>query len=439
MGERASEVNAGDCTKYGVDGCRIACELKEGGMRLQIRLPEVRPDEYPVPLACPYGCGGRVFALHQTHTKRLDDIDYTSVTVRRYRCVQCRHCFRVYPTGVTHAPRSQKLRAVSVLLYVLGLSYGGVADALHAFGQRGSKSGVYRDVQAAGAAVERLRNQPVGQQAGRQQAGEQRQERTGTQSARQVRVLSADATYVRCKGNEVTIGVAVDALAGDVLDVELIDGESVEALRAWLEQLAQALDVEVLLTDDLDSYKSVADALGVEHAICRHHVNQNVAKLVAELGEQALRCAANAIPPPGVASTPQQLLDDLESLQLLMALRPPDGAAQLGRLLKRYQAAPLPAKGERATLWYRMRLALIRYQNNWPRLTLDQRWNQRHPDQRLDGTNNVAERAIGWFIKERYRTMRGFKRRASIRNIARLIPALAAHQHQPLLATLLAA
>lgn len=46
-------------------------------MRLQIRLPEVRPDEYNVPLACPYGCGGRVFALHQTHTKRLDDIEYT--------------------------------------------------------------------------------------------------------------------------------------------------------------------------------------------------------------------------------------------------------------------------------------------------------------------------------------------------------------------------
>jgi hypothetical protein len=30
-------------------------------------------------------------------------------------------------------------------------------------------------------------------------------------------------------------------------------------------------------------------------------------------------------------------------------------------------------------------------------------------DEKLDGTNNASERAIGWWIKERYRTMRGYK------------------------------
>lgn len=73
-------------------------------MRLRIRLPEVRPDEYGVPLVCPYGCGGRTFALHQEHEKRLVDVRHSAVTVRRYRCVACGHTFRVYPTGVTHAP-----------------------------------------------------------------------------------------------------------------------------------------------------------------------------------------------------------------------------------------------------------------------------------------------------------------------------------------------
>jgi IS1 family transposase len=259
-----------------------------------------------------------------------------------------------------------------------------------------------------------------------------------------VQVLSADATYVTCRGEEVTIAVAVDALGGDVLAVELVDGESAAALRPWLAHLAAELGVEVLLTDDRDSYKMLADELGLEHALCRHHVNQNVAALVAELGEQTLRllqtpAPAAPPPPPGVESNLEQVLVDLETVQLLMALRPPDGAEQLGRLLKRYQAAPVPAKGEKATLWYRFRLALTRYQVNWPRLTLDQRWNRRHPEQRLDGTNNVAERAIGWLIKERYRTMRGFKRRLSVRNVARLIPCLAAHPEEPLLATLLAA
>jgi transposase-like protein len=329
--------------------------------------------------------------------------------------VACEHTFRVYPTGVTHALRSQQLRGVGVLLYVLGLSYGGVVDALHALGWRGSRSSVYRDVQTAGAAVERLRAAGVN---------------------RRVRVLSADATYVRCQGQEVTIAVAVDALAGDVLDVELVDSESVAALQPWLEQLTAALGVEVLLSDDQDSYKIVADELGVEHALCRHHVNQNVAALVAELSEQAQHAPASV--PPGIDSSPERLLDDLDYVQLLMALRPPDGATQLMTLLRRYQAAPSPGKGERATLWYRFRLALTRYQANWRRLTHDQRWNARHPDQRLDGTNNVAERAIGWLIKERYRTMRTFKRRLSVRHLAQLLPCLAAHPNEPILAALLA-
>jgi len=39
----------------------------------------------------------------------------------------------------------------------------------------------------------------------------------------------------------------------------------------------------------------------------------------------------------------------------------------------------------------------------------------------LDGTNNATERAIGWWIKERYRTMRGYKRTQSALNVSRLI------------------
>ena len=121
-----------------------------------------------------------------------------------------------------------------------------------------------------------------------------------------------------------------------------------------------------------------------------------------------------------------------------MALRPPDGAAQLSQLFRHYQAAPSPPKGEKASLWYRFRLALLRWSNNWPRLTFDQRWNRQH-ETRLDGTNNVAERAIGRWIKERYRTMRTYKRPASVLNLAHLIPDLAAHPDQPRLAHLLTA
>ena len=390
-------------------------------MRLRLRLPEVRPDEYTVPLTCPYGCGGRYFALLQQCRKEMSDPNYPTVQVRRYKCLRCGRSFRVHPTGVGRHHRSQRLRGIGIMLYVLGLSYGGVADALAAFGWAGSKSSVYRDVQAAGESVTRLRQlQPV----------------------RQVKVVSADATYVVCRGQDVTIAVALDALAGDVLDVELVDSESADALRTFLTRLQAEYGMEVLLSDDQDSYKTLADELGVDHSICRAHINRNVARIVAELAEEAMR--GNSPPPPGVQSDLEQVLVDLEYLQQLIALRPADGAAQLGNFLRRYQAAPPPAKGGKASLWYRLRLAILRWSNQWQRLTFDLQWNRRHASsahppaaQRLDGTNNVAERAIGGWIKERYRTMRTFKRTASVRNVAQLIPFLAATSNQPTLAALL--
>lgn len=389
-------------------------------MRLRLRLPTVVPDEYAVPLRCPYGCGGQYFALHQACAKAVADPSCQAVTVRRYRCVQCGRSFRVHPTGVSRHHRSQRLRGIGVMLYVLGLSYGAVADALAAFGWPGSKSSVYRDVQAAGAAVERLRR---------------------LQPARHVQVVSADATYVLCNRQAVTIAVALDALAGDVLDVELVDSESANALRDFLTQLQAEYGLEVVVSDDHDSYKALTDELGVAHSVCRAHVNRNVARLTAELAQAAIEHPSPA--PPGVESDPERVLADLEYLQLLIASRPSDGAAQLAAFLCRYQAAPPPAPGEKASLWYRLRMAILRWSNQWSRLTFDQRWNRQHATQpdapRLDGTNNAAERAIGCWIKERYRTMRTFKRLASVRNLAQLIPFLAARPDQPCLAALLAA
>jgi hypothetical protein len=85
-------------------------------------------------------------------------------------------------------------------------------------------------------------------------------------------------------------------------------------------------------------------------------------------------------------------------------------------------------------------MALLRWWNNWHRLTFDQRWN-RQQGPPLDGTNNVAAPkgppAIGSWIKERYRTMGTYKHPASIRNLCRLIPFLAANPDHSVLTQLL--
>ena len=130
-------------------------------------------------------------------------------------------------------------------------------------------------------------------------------------------------------------------------------------------------------------------------------------------------------------------LADLEYAQLLVVLRPLTGKEQLRQLHQRYCAAPAPAAGERATMWYRFRLALLRWWNHWARLTLDQEWRGAH-DERLDGTNNATERVIGWWIKERYRTMRNYKRKQSVLNVSRLIAYLGANMETAAFANLYA-
>lgn len=368
-------------------------------MRIRMHLPRVKPDEYDMPAVCPHdGCQGKHFKLHQRHCQRVIlDPDHGQVNVRRYRCLSCKRTFRVYPRGVSGAHRSDRLRGIGIMLYMLGLSYGAVEDALLALELPGSKASVYRDVQAAGEAVDRVRQ---------------------AQGKRKVEVLGADTTFVTCNREQVTIAVGVDALTNQVLDIELVDSESAESLLPFLEELQELFEVEVLLSDDQDSYKNIAADLGLTHGICRAHVNRNVAKLVGEVGDQALR---RPDPPPEQMSvTVDQFLDDLQLFQLIVALRPASGQGQLWQMFERYRYAPAPAPGERATMWYRLRLALQRWWSNWSSLTLDQRW-QSADGLTLDGTNNATERAIGWWIKERYRTMRTYKRQASVRNVSNLI------------------
>ena len=50
----------------------------------------------------------------------------------------------------------------------------------------------------------------------------------------------------------------------------------------------------------------------------------------------------------------------------------------------------------------------------WRHLTLDQRRRD------LDGTSNSCEHMIGWWAKERCRTMRGYKRAESTKNVVNL-------------------
>ncbi len=79
-----------------------------------------------------------------------------------------------------------------------------------------------------------------------------------------------------------------------------------------------------------------------------------------------------------------------------------------------------PQAGEHQSLAYRLRLLFLDRWNLWHRLTRYRHW-KGPKDETLDGTNYACERAIGWWIKERYRTMRGYKVPENAVRLSRLL------------------
>ncbi len=120
-------------------------------MRIQVRLPEVKPEVYQEVGVCPR-CGGKAFRRYGQKGERkvIRDMKHEEVKSQRYQCKQCGYRKRVYPVGVSRAQQSDRLKGMSVLLYILGLSYGGVSDFLGAVGVYISKTTVYNNVQEAG-------------------------------------------------------------------------------------------------------------------------------------------------------------------------------------------------------------------------------------------------------------------------------------------------
>jgi hypothetical protein len=337
--------------------------------------------------------------LLQEVDKPLRDTVYKRVKAWRYVCLRCGRTFRVYPPGVSHAPSSQRLHGLAVMLYMLGLSYGAVSLVLEALGAYLCKSQVYEVVQAAAERVPGLRREQV------------------FDSIR-TPAVGGDITSVRCNGRWLPLGLTVDDTRGLVLSIDALSGEDAETLQAWIAPIVKVVGAQLLVTDDADGFKIVADQQGLEHQICKGHVKRSTEALIEELKPRAAQDEDGSL--RAIALTPQQAVADLERLGELIETRLPQDAAALRLLHLRYLEAAPPGKGERASIAYRLRMLFLDRWSLWSRLTRYRTW-EGPQGQTLDGTNNGSERAIGWWIKERYRTMRGYKRPKSAINISRLL------------------
>jgi hypothetical protein len=99
----------------------------------------------------------------------------------------------------------------------------------------------------------------------------------------QTKALGADLTSVRCNGKWLPLGICVDAVNGITLSIDELSAEDAEALTEWLEPILDEVEADVLVTDDADALRKVADKTGRSHQVCKSHVVRNTHALVDDL------------------------------------------------------------------------------------------------------------------------------------------------------------
>jgi transposase-like protein len=318
-------------------------------MRLNLILPKVEPNEFEYPKKCHRkGCSGMRFTPRQEVSKKIVDAQHPEVTAWRYECVKCGYVFRVYPKGVSEKQISKRVNGMAVMMYILGLSYGAVEIVLNSLGMGIGKTSVYRAVQAVA----------------RQVPGMKREKLLG---GYQTKAVGADVTSVRCNGKWVTVGIAVDATNGMVLSIDELAGEDAEQLKTWLEPILDAVDAEVVVSDDADAFKKVSDETGRSQQVCKSHVGRNTDALVAELS--AMIGAGQDHSLNALHITSAQALSDLDALQEMIHSRRPEDQPRLEEIYLRYANARKPGQGKKHDVAYRLRNLFMDRWNLWPRLT----------------------------------------------------------------------
>lgn len=325
-----------------------------------LKLPEVKRKTKKRPKICPY-CQGLTFQGWGEKIKPVRDSCYRTVKVKRYRCCRCRKTFRHYPQGVDRADQTQRIRKLSVIMWVLGLSLRGVSLILSGFGVSLCHMTIWRDLQEHAALLEKRRRwQPV-------------------------RVLGLDGAYPLGWGRKRAVLIAVDLGNGQPVAIGYVDEANPEAVRRFLRPLVQRLGVSVIVTDDLASFRVAAEKLGIEHQVCQYHVRRWIGHMLYELRE----------------TVPKEWEWVLDEIKFLLDELPLEGSRRLFELWKQIPERRVGQSGERSPL-ERLRYLLIRMSEHWDRYRLFD-WQQDVP-----WTNNGTEQVIGK-MKMRGRTVRGYK------------------------------
>ena len=308
---------------------------------------------------CPHchRLGGRIHsALRQ---RRIDDIRVSTVPQQRMHCAYCGTSWTVRGDGVkAGCQHSDRLRAVGMFLYMLGLSYRSVACFCRSLEWRTSKSAVERDVRDAGGQAKTLH----------QEAPKMR-----------VRILGVDGTGAKMAGQNAGMLFFVDVQTQQLICVEPVQETDTQKVRQHIQRVLAETNAQELRTDELSVYH---DTAATHHTICLAHWLKSKCKRAADLARQF-----EAEQMSYEAQTMRDLLPLLHRYRFCRTF--PEA---IERLVRRF------INCRQGLLWKANQL-LQHIERTWPSVSHDP----------ADATNNTTERLIGLTYKIRAKTMRGFK------------------------------
>lgn len=328
---------------------------------------------------CP-GCGRAGMGRHRMHRRPVVDLKVTQVEVVQYQCWRCKASVTVTPPGVGPDRRhSERTKVMSVVVWGLGLSYAAVARVMKGLGVPISDVGVLLNVRVMGAAAMRQQRKAVGKL--------------------KPQVLGADETEVKLSGNGVTLGFLTDPSTGEIVGMEVLTSREGEEVGRWILEAAKQFGAKVLVSDELESYKSAAEQAGLEHQLKKLAGYPEEKKLIREALQQ----------------------------------RDDTGLAAIRWLHQQFRKARPPRKGENQSPEYALRMLTLDILENWNRLICYQQEHEALRDElgrkvrrnyQVPSTNNATENAIGRGGKLRAKRMRGFKRADTLLPIMFLLASL---------------
>jgi transposase-like protein len=213
-------------------------------MKEALSFPELSASTDQRPARCP-GCGRVGMGWHQQRSRPVTDLKVGEVQVVQYQCEGCGASLTVTPPGLQAGCRhSDRTKALSVVLWGLGLSYRDTERVMKGIGLPISHVAVMLNVRAMGAAAMARHKKAA--------------------SRIKAPVLGADETEVKLSGNGVTVGFLTDPQTGEIVGMEILASREGEELARWIVEAAKHFGAKALVSDELESYKPAAEAAGLQ-------------------------------------------------------------------------------------------------------------------------------------------------------------------------------